>query len=162
MFLRRNTLDKDVRYCRQGWEQSQQGKKRGDIDPLTPTAGTTGGIGRTPVLVAESTRQPGEKPFTPGKVPKGEGSDRRGKRPTHEQDQEESAEGAQGVREGGEPKWALPEPFDPHMTGVLTSKRNTLCKHPPPNLSGIGLGTLRAEYIHMYNRLLDREKQPPL
>ena len=28
------------------------------------------------------------------------------------------------------------------------------------NLSGIGLDTLRAEYIHMYNRLLDREKQP--
>ena len=26
--------------------------------------------------------------------------------------------------------------------------------------SGIGLGTLRAEYIHRYNRLLDREKQP--
>ena len=27
-------------------------------------------------------------------------------------------------------------------------------------LSGIGLGTLRAEYIHRYNRLLDHEKQP--
>ena len=26
--------------------------------------------------------------------------------------------------------------------------------------SGTGLGTLRAEYIHRYNRLLDREKQP--
>ena len=27
-------------------------------------------------------------------------------------------------------------------------------------LKGIGLGTLRAEYIQRYNRLLDREKQP--
>ena len=27
-------------------------------------------------------------------------------------------------------------------------------------LRGHGLGTLRAEYIHRYNRLLDREKQP--
>ena len=27
-------------------------------------------------------------------------------------------------------------------------------------LCGIGLGTLRMEYIHQYNRLLDREKQP--
>ena len=27
-------------------------------------------------------------------------------------------------------------------------------------MSGIVLGTLRAEYIHRYNRLLDREKQP--
>ena len=26
--------------------------------------------------------------------------------------------------------------------------------------SGAGLGTLRAEYVHRYNRLLDREKQP--
>ena len=26
--------------------------------------------------------------------------------------------------------------------------------------SGTGLSTLRAEYIHRYNRLLDREKQP--
>ena len=27
-------------------------------------------------------------------------------------------------------------------------------------MRGIGLGTLRAEYIHQYNRLLDHEKQP--
>ena len=27
-------------------------------------------------------------------------------------------------------------------------------------LHGHGLGTLRAEYVHHYNRLLDREKQP--
>ena len=26
--------------------------------------------------------------------------------------------------------------------------------------SGAGLGTLRAEYVHRYNRLLEREKQP--
>ena len=27
--------------------------------------------------------------------------------------------------------------------------------------SGTGLGTLRAEYVHRYNQLLERERQPP-
>ena len=35
------------------------GEGRGDVDPLTLTAGTIGEIGRTPVPVAESTRHPG-------------------------------------------------------------------------------------------------------
>ena len=35
------------------------------MDPLTPTMGAVGEIGRTPVPVAESTRHPGERPLTP-------------------------------------------------------------------------------------------------
>ena len=37
---------------------------RGDVNPLTPTVGTIGEIGRTPIPVAESTRHPGEKTLT--------------------------------------------------------------------------------------------------
>ena len=36
---------------------------RGDLNPLTPTVGVIGEIGRTPIPVAESTRHPGEKPL---------------------------------------------------------------------------------------------------
>ena len=39
------------------------GEGRGDVDPLTPTMGVIGEIGRTPVPVAESTCHPGEKPL---------------------------------------------------------------------------------------------------
>ena len=34
------------------------------MDPLTPMMGAVGGIGRTPIPVAESTRHPGERPLT--------------------------------------------------------------------------------------------------
>ena len=46
-------------------------EERGDVDPLTPIMGDMGGIGRTPIPVAESTCHPGEKPFTPDEVPRG-------------------------------------------------------------------------------------------
>ena len=49
----------------------QHGEEKGDIDPLTPIAGTAGGIGRTPVPVAESTCQPRAGAFTPGETPGG-------------------------------------------------------------------------------------------
>ena len=41
-------------------EIAEEGK--GDVDPLTPITGAVGGIGRTPIPVAESTRHPGERP----------------------------------------------------------------------------------------------------
>ena len=72
-----------------------------------------GKLGRTPVPVAESTCHPEEKPFTPGEVPRGERPDQRVESPTHEQDRGETIEGDRGDRQEGEPKWALPEPFDP-------------------------------------------------
>ena len=43
----------------QGQWGTDQGRRGGDnIEPLTPIPGTTGGIGRTPFPIAESTRQP--------------------------------------------------------------------------------------------------------
>ena len=52
-------------------------QERGEnVDPLTPIAGMAGEVGRTPVPVAESMRQPGEKPFTSGEVYGGENSDK--------------------------------------------------------------------------------------
>ena len=36
---------------------------RGDVNPLTPTVGVIGEIGKTPIPVAESTHHPGEKPL---------------------------------------------------------------------------------------------------
>ena len=45
------------------------GQEKGEgMDPFTSIAGMAGEVGRTPVLVAESTRQPEEKPFTPSEV----------------------------------------------------------------------------------------------
>ena len=54
-----------------GTEPEIAGKGRGDMDPLTPTMGAVGGIGRTPIPVAESTCHPGERPLTPVGVRKG-------------------------------------------------------------------------------------------
>ena len=83
------------------------------MDPLTPIAGMAGEVGRMPVLVAESTHQPGEKPFTPGEVYGGENSDKRGL-PSEPKEGERGLGGRpQGVREEGESKWELPQPTEP-------------------------------------------------
>ena len=60
-----------------------------------------GEIGRTPVLVAESTHQPGKKPFTPNEVYGGIPS-------PSERGEEGPDVGAQSVQEGEKPNWALP------------------------------------------------------
>ena len=49
-------------------ETDQSKEKGGNIDPLTPITGIMGGIGRTPVPVAESTRQPKREAFIPGEA----------------------------------------------------------------------------------------------
>ena len=54
------------------------GERRGDVDPLTPTVGVIGEIGRTPIPVAESTRHPGEKPLPPVREHEREGPDQMG------------------------------------------------------------------------------------
>ena len=63
------------------------GEGRGDVDPLTPTVGVIGEIGRTPVPVAESTRHPGEKPLPPVREHEREGPDQTGESPTPAQGQ---------------------------------------------------------------------------
>ena len=44
-----------------GTEPEIAGEGRGEVDPLTPIMGAVGGIGRTPIPVAESTCHPGEE-----------------------------------------------------------------------------------------------------
>ena len=46
-----------------GPEPEFAGEGRGDVDPPTPTVGTIGEIGRTPIPVAESTCHPGRNPY---------------------------------------------------------------------------------------------------
>ena len=83
------------------------------MDPLIPMAGTVGGIGRTPIPVAESTHHPGERPLTSVGKSKGQRPEQRGEFQTLTPDQEGNTEEVQGGHQGGESEWALPEPSDP-------------------------------------------------
>ena len=77
-----------------GWGSEQLGQYRragGEIDPLTPIPGTAGGIGRTPVPVAESTLRPGEEAFLPSGVPERERLEQRDEPREATQDQGELA-----------------------------------------------------------------------
>ena len=188
------------------------GEGRGDVDPLTPTVGVIGEIGRTPVPVAESTRHPGENP------------NRRYTKRVNLQllYKARGAVGeARGDHEGTEPEWALPRPSDPcrppkaetgggevtsrdirrrdgspseqkystprqqlleadkrHRRRLAALARDHIMKlreerdrmaydwaeeyatrASSAKRSGAELGTLRAEYVHRYNRLLEHEKQ---
>ena len=60
---------------------------RGDLNPLTPTVGVIGEIGRTPIPVAESTRHPGEKPLLLVREHEREGPDQTGESTTPVQGQ---------------------------------------------------------------------------
>ena len=75
--------------------------------------GAVGGIGRTPIPVAESTCHPGERTLTPVGKHKRERPDQRCEFPTPAPDQGGTTEEAQGDHQGGESEWALPEPSDP-------------------------------------------------
>ena len=192
------------------------------MDPLTPTVGVIGEIGRTPIPVAESTRHPGEKPLPPVKEYEREGPDQTDESPTPAQGQGGTAGEAQGDHEGGEPQWALPRPSDPcrppragtgeeevtprdtrrqsedpseqgyptprqqlleadkkHRRRLAALARDHIMKlreerdkmaydwseeyamcASSAKQNGTKLGTLRVEYVHRYNRLLDCEKQP--
>ena len=63
------------------------GEGRGDVDPLTPTVGAIGEIGRTAIPVAESTCHPGEKLLPPVREHEREGPDQTGESPTPAQGQ---------------------------------------------------------------------------
>ena len=96
-----------------GTEPEIAGEGRGDVDPLTPTMGAVGEIGRTPIPVAESTRHPGERPLTPVGEHERERPDQKGESPTPAQGQRGTTGEVQGDHQGGEPEWALPRPSDP-------------------------------------------------
>ena len=102
-------------YLGQGGQEPPSGPRpeiaregRGDVNPLTPTVGAIGEMGRTPIPVAESTRHPGEKPLPPVREHEREGPDQMGEPPTPAQGQGGTVGEARGDHEGGEPEWALP------------------------------------------------------
>ena len=87
-------------------ETDQRREKGGDIGPFTPIPGAAGGIGRMPVPVAESTRQPGEAP--------GEGRlDQRGIPSGPMPNQSEPATETKDAQRRQGPEWALPGPSEP-------------------------------------------------
>ena len=96
-----------------GTEPEIAGEGRGDVDPLTPTMGTVGEIGRTPIAVAESTCHLRERPLTPVGEHKRERPGQKGESPIPAQGQGGTIGEARGDYQGGEPEWALPRPSDP-------------------------------------------------
>ena len=86
---------------------------RGDLNPLTPTVGVIGEIGRTPIPVAELTHHPGEKPLPSVREHEREEPDQTGESTTPAQGQGGTIGEARGDHEGREPEWALPRPSDP-------------------------------------------------
>ena len=107
-------------YFSQGGQEPPSGPRpeiaregRGDVNPLTPTVGVIGEIGRTPIPVAESTHHPGEKPLPSVREHKREGPDQTGESTTPAQGQGGTVGEAGGDHEGREPEWALPRPSDP-------------------------------------------------
>ena len=89
-----------------GPETAREG--RGDVDPLTPTVGVIGEIGRTPIPVAESTRHPGERPLPSVREHEREGSDQTGESATPAQSRGETIGEVRGGHERRESEWALP------------------------------------------------------
>ena len=81
---------------------------RGDVDPLTPTVGVIGEIGRTPIPVAESTRHPGERPLPSVREHEREGPDQADESATPAQSRGETVGEVRGGHERREPEWALP------------------------------------------------------
>ena len=78
------------------------------MDPLTPTVGVIGEIGRTPIPVAESTRHPGERPLPSVRELEREGPDQTGESATPAQSWGETVGEVRGGHERREFEWALP------------------------------------------------------
>ena len=70
-----------------GTEPEIAGEGIGDVGSLIPTMGAVGGIGRTPIPVAESTHHPGERPLNPVVERKRETPGQESESPTAAQDQ---------------------------------------------------------------------------
>ena len=107
-------------YLSQGGQESPVGLRpdiagegAGGEGPLTSAMGVVGEIGRTPVLVAESTRHPGEKPLLSTRGHEREGPDPAGESATPTQGQGGTVGEARDDHEGRESEWALPRPSDP-------------------------------------------------
>ena len=199
------------------------GTEEKSLQSVTPIAGVIGEVGRTPIPVAESTRQPPEREIdTPGRIPGGEGYEKgteplvMGQTKVEPTGRDVDSQRAKGV------EWALPTPMEsrrPPREGMLAQEKpsqgpgqleegTSRQEYPTPEQQlieadkrhrrklatlardhivklreerhelaqgwleeysmraaaekqkGHNLQALRAEYVHRYNRLLEREKQP--
>ena len=93
------------------WKADSDRKRGSNIEPLTPIPGTTGGMGRTLVSVAESNRQSSGGVL--GETPVREGPGHGDISAEPGRDQGELAVGTQDVQGEERPEWALPEPSEP-------------------------------------------------
>ena len=139
-----------------GTEPGIAGEGRGDVDPLIPTMGAVGEIGRTPIPVAELTHLPGERPLTPVTKHKGERPDQKGESPTPAQSQGGTIGEARGDHRGGEPEWALPKPSDP-----CRPPRGGTGKEEVPlrDTQGWGEGPSEQEYPIPDQQLIEADKK---
>ena len=139
-----------------GTEPEVAGEGRGDVDPLTPTMGAVGEIGRTPVPVAELTHHPGERPLTPATKHERERPDQKGESPTPAQSQGGATGEAQGDHRGGEPEWALPKPSDPcRPPRGATGKEEV----PLRDTQMLGEGPSEQEYPIPDQQLIEADKK---
>ena len=83
-------------------------RRGGDLNPLTSTVGEVGEIGRTPIIVAESTRHPGEKLLPSVREHEREDPDQTGESlQLPAQGQGGTIGEARGDYEGREPEWTI-------------------------------------------------------
>ena len=111
-------------------------QRRGNLDPIMPIMGPAGGMGRTPIPVAESTHQPGREILTPGDIPGREGQEYRGVPMDPRQTQEESGGRDLGLQKGKEPEWALPELSEPHRPPGGSTTEREVPSHPTEKQEG--------------------------
>ena len=94
-------------------EEREKDQRWSNLDPITPIAGVTEETGRTPIPVAESTRQPEKGMFTPGDVPRGRELEQEGIPVNSSQSQRGTAERGLEPQRRIESEWALPELSEP-------------------------------------------------
>ena len=150
-------------YLGQGAQESLSGSKpettgegRGAVNPLTPTVGVIGEIGRTPIPVAESMRHPGEKPLPPVREHKGEEPDQIGESPTPAQGQGGTAREARDDHEGGDTEWALPRPSDPRRPPRAGTEAKEVIPQDPRRQN---VGPSEQGYLTPRQQLLEADKR---
>ena len=94
-------------------ESPAVGLGEGDLQPITPIVGVIGDMGRTPIPVAESTRQPSEREvYTSGRIPGREEFERGTEPLASGQTKRESAERDIDPQRAKGVEWALPTPME--------------------------------------------------
>ena len=94
-------------------ESPAVGLGEGNLQPITPIVGVIGDMGRTPIPVAESTRQPSEREvYTSGRIPGREEFERGTEPLASGQTKREPAERDIDPQRAKGVEWALPTPME--------------------------------------------------